>query len=353
MLLGKKNYFGYNWLDGFHPLSMVKNEKTGVMEPFKPKIDAKGIESKRRDKIPFVQIVLKEVMERMLKMEPCMKICEYMRAENEKLCKDEYDLWYTIQSKQIKVSYTMECVQTKILELQALYGLPVSVAGDRVEYGIKKTSGKNVKLLDAVEIPDVMIENNIPVDYKRVGEACVFNAQKRIIYLLILKEYCPDFKPEYLDHTDLKNGKKKQELPERCMEILNWIWEPFHIDYPLTDVEAGGALMKIAQREARCKVCGVALNSKNAKSGRAGIQILCDNHKDHIVSYRNTYITKITNWETEKKEVWDECNKCVGEFGDAAACVARSCQRFWRRKKIDKSLDGCTKTLQRINISDW
>jgi len=350
LLMGKKNYAGLKYEPGDHPLKQKPDQKTGIMIKIKPKLDCKGVESVRRDKILFIKMVLSNVLDKMFKLISLEEIVEYIRHECEKLCKDEYEMNYTIQSKQIKVSYAQECVQTKMVELAEQRNMPPIESGDRVYFILKIVPGKT-KIVDVCEFPDYALENNIPIDYKLIGEKCCFNAIKRIIYLPLLANYDPEFKIVYDSETE---GKSKDViLPEKTQKMIDYILEPFHKKYPPGDVVQKTGINQFMKPVPVCLKCGKFLNSSTSRVGQAGIRFYCDDHAEKRIEFHQQYQDKIEKWNREQKTTLEKCITCVGPDRDSKDCSNRDCNTWWRRKKIDKELAECKEKFKKINLTDW
>ena len=307
---------------------------------YKPKKITKGIESQRRDKIRFIQRLIEEGSDRILEIHPISKIMRWMRDENEKLCKNEYDMSEIIQSKSQKISYSqMNTQQVITANIARRDGADMAPrAGDRVFFVPIKSNGA-VNNYEKMEDPFFALSHNLPIDYQRIGESCVINAERRLVHLLIAPHE--------------KNEVKRKEIVER--EIAKMV-APFYTTYSTVDQAQGGQIMKYTKVLPRCRFahCNVHLDrfTVNSSAKRNGMKVLCDKHAHHYSTLLEDEALKVKLKQTESTTIWDGCNKCVGPKGNAKECPNKDCSQFWKRIKVDADLDHLSKTFANISL-DW
>lgn len=319
------------------------NEETGLLtwipikgKKYKPKKDCKGLENKRRDKIRFTQRIVEETLDMILAFKPIGEIIEWIRQENEKLCKGEFDIGEVIQSKSQKISYAHKTQQQTVGEnIRRREGNEAAPRpGDRVFFVYIKLAGRDVKSFEQVEDPLYVVMNNIPIDYQKIGESCVINAERRIVHLLI--------------GPDEKDPVKRAELVEKT---LAYMVEPFYINYNSTDQAKGGSLMRYVQIQPSCKICNVNLDKFTVRSKRNGYKVLCDEHAGHYDSLLLEYQEKIRQAKCKSEQVWDDCRKCAGSQQNANLCPNKDCSKFWYRIKADNDLKHLEQYVKRIDLS--
>jgi DNA polymerase delta subunit 1 len=323
-------YAAKKWPPGILPTSEFKDKKTGEMVRFKPKVDIKGLDSVRRDKIPFTKELVAGIIERILDFVPWQDICQYVFSRCELLCKNELDMYQVIQSKSCKLSYSSRCIQQVIQEkMQRRDPATAPHAGDRVYFVYVKTSGreKNLKGWQQVEEPLYALENNLQLDYKKIGESCVKNSVMLLLSLVI---------PE---------GERQRAWDK--------MFRPFDTQYHSEDSKSSGGLSRFAVPKDTCRVCHVDLVKIEDAQQRPGIRVLCEAHKDHYADLQAKYTVNVAQRKQQVAETYEGCQKCMGVRGNPSQCANRACEIFWRRVKEKNDCDHVETQFARLNMLDW
>jgi DNA polymerase elongation subunit (family B) len=323
----------------------IINVETGLLkwqavqgQKYKPKKDTKGFESRRRDKIAYIRRIIEEAGDRILAKQRIDTIVEWIRDQNERLCKGEFDISEIIQSKSQKISYANKTQQQTVTEnIRRREGDDVAPRpGDRVFFIYIKLAGKNVKSFECVEDPLYALTHNIPIDYQKIGESCVINATRRIVHLLIAR--------------DEKDPVKRAAIVEKTIAHMN---EPFFKTYSTVDQAQGGPMVKFGALQPSCRICNVNLDkfTVNRIVKRPGMKVLCDDHADHYDTLLKEYDEKLRVAKQRSEDTWNFCGVCVGVKGNSKECPNADCDRYWKRIKFDNDLQHISEYVKRIDLS--
>jgi DNA polymerase elongation subunit (family B) len=395
LLCIKKHYAGLKYAPGTeeseyhfepaHPAAIKGkcNYAPNVEGAYLPSLDFKGLEPKRRDKIPFVKRVMTQALDYIFWERDVQKALDYCQAEITKLIQGEIDLSEIIKSKSLKLGQVGESPQASVAAKKAKRD-PATAPGNgsRVSWVplLIPGKGKNeAKKFETAEDPMYALKNHLPIDYKDVAESDVYNALHRLF--------------KYCFYDDDKPDAENVAHSEACMKPM---FDPIETARFIDDRPLGGPMARFAQVVDTCKRCGVIIRLDqeeaeaaaaapggpqmprrndfmadarpddptfighaggeheiatvadrlaneaagglpNAPGGprRPGTRVVCARCVNHLPILREQNAAKIKVLEQTSKAIWDKCAACSEAPLD---CSNDDCKIFYKREAVNEQL---------------
>ena len=297
LLMNKKRYAGLHWT----------NSKSW------DKLDAKGIETVRRDNAPIVANVISGVLNRILIQRSLESAIEYVKGTISDLLLNRLDISQLVITK--TYSKSGELYQNKqahiVLAERMRYRDPGSAPsiGDRIAYVIVKGS-KGTPTFDKSEDPIYVLENNIPIDTQYYLEHQLAGPIERI------------FEGVLSDPRSLLSGEHTR-----------------HIILTTPSTQTKGSIGKFFKVDLQCLGCKTKI-----KSGA-----VCSACSDITPDIYSNILNKRNHYESVFSSVWTQCQQCQELLGQEVICTSRDCPVFYIRKKVQRDLKEQQSMLDRFN----
>jgi len=304
LLMNKKRYAGLYW---------------SKPETF-DKLDAKGIETVRRDNCELVKILIERVLDIILKEMSIDKAVKFVQNTVADLLQNKVDLSMLVLSKSLAKGADSEAYAAKQAHVELAEKIrqrdPANApsVGDRIQYVFIK-SAKGMKAYEKVEDPLYALENNLSIDGYHYIEHQLKQPLMRIF------------------ENILPNAESLLFAGEHTRKISNMA--------PTT-----GALAGFVTKSLKCLSCKVVI-----KTGA-----LCDHCKktgkeQQVVLEK---ISQLREYEIAFNRLWSQCQRCQGSLCQDVLCTSRDCPIFYRRAKVRKDAANAMDNVRRLmNASDW
>lgn len=297
LLINKKRYAGLYWT----------NPETH------DKMDAKGIETVRRDSCRLVSVVIDTSLRKLLIERDPKGAEEYVKKVISELLQNKVDLSQLVISKALgKAEYAGKQAHNELAERMRKRdaGSAPSI-GDRVSYVIIK-GAKSAAAYEKAEDPIYVLENNLPIDTKYYLDNQLSKPLMRI------------FEPV---------------LGERASSLL----AGDHTRTISVAAPTTGGIMKFAVRKAMCIGCKVSLKQGNSA--------VCDNCRVDLPELYSRQVSNVNLLEAKFGRFWTQCQRCQGSLHQDVICTSQDCPIFYMRKKVQKELKEATNQLERFNYN--
>lgn len=348
-------------------LLMAKKRYAGVLytNPDKPdKIDAKGVESMRRDNCPLVRYTVEGILRRLLKDNDKDAAFEYAAGKIKALKDGRIDLAQLVVSKSLsrrEDEYANPKAMGHVVLAQTLRKRDPGSApkvGDRVPYVLLRAP-KKAKGYERVEDPAYALEHNLPVDYEHYLETQLRNPVVRILA------------PVYQ-----RSGDTGTERAERIAEKklgLRPGEKPLGDDSEPSDKEAdcgaGPAKQETAPivprarlrsarsgpaasasalaQKLRAKAIPRCVACPSQVSDGAALCAGCDNPE-----LRTSLYLKAAQERDDAARAftacWSGCQRCQSSMLDQVRCAARDCPVFYVREQLRQDLAAADLRTRRL-----
>jgi DNA polymerase delta subunit 1 len=304
LLMNKKRYAGLYW-------SKPENFD---------KLDAKGIETVRRDNCELVKVVIERVLDIVLKEMSIDKAVKFVQNTVAELLQNKVDLSMLVMSKSLAKGVDSEAYAARQAHVELAEKIrqrdPANApsVGDRIQYIFIK-SAKGMRAYEKVEDPLYALENNLSIDGYHYIEHQLKQPLMRIF------------------ENVLPNAESVLFAGEHTRKISNMA--------PTT-----GALAGFITKSSKCLSCKVVI-----KMGA-----LCDhckkNGKEKQVVMEK--ISELREYEIAFNRLWSQCQRCQGSLCQDVICTSRDCPIFYRRAKVRKDASNAMDNVRRLmNASDW
>jgi DNA polymerase delta subunit 1 len=299
LLINKKRYAGLFW---------TKPDKFD-------KLDAKGIESVRRDNCRLVKNVIDTCLDQFLIERNVEAAITYVKNIISDLLQNKIDLSLLVITKALSKEgkeYKSKQAHVELVErMKKRDSQTAPSLGDRIPYVIIRAQ-KNAQTFKKSEDPLFVLENNIPID----------------------TQY-------YLDNQ-LKKPLIRIFTP--IMNNVNSLFVGDHTRIICQPTPKTGGLFDYMVTRPTCLGCKTKL-PKDEK-----LTCLNCRHKESEL-YQQHLLNSI---ELEKKfsKTWTQCQICQGSLHQEVLCSSRDCPIFYMRKQVQKDLNESIKILDRFNI-EW
>ncbi|KAI9201944.1 DNA polymerase family B-domain-containing protein [Polychytrium aggregatum] len=294
LLINKKRYAGLYW---------TKPEKHD-------KLDAKGIETVRRDSCRLVSNVINTCLNMLLIDRNKEKAEEYVKNIISDLLQNRVDISQLVISKALgKAEYAGKQAHAELAErMRKRDAGSAPSLGDRVSYVIVKGS-KDAAAYEKAEDPIFVLENNLPIDTKYYLDNQLSKPLLRI------------FEPVLGDRaTSLLTGDHTRVI---------------QVAAPTT-----GVLMKFAVRKATCMGCKVPL--------KKGESTVCMHCKPREAELYVRQVATVNELETRFARLWTQCQRCQGSLHQDVICTSQDCPIFYMRKKVQKEMTDASSAMKRF-----
>ena len=307
----------------YYPYLLMNKKRYAGMYWSKPdswdKMDAKGIETVRRDNCELVRIVVEQVLDIVLKEMSMEKAVKYIQSVVSDLLQNKVDLSMLVISKSLgkgadSESYAVKTAHVELAERMRQRDPGTAPAvGDRVQYVIVK-GAKGSKAYEKAEDPLYVLENNMSID----GEHYIEHQLKQPL-LRIFENILP-------------NAESLLFAGEHTRKVSNMT--------PTT-----GALAGFITKSSKCMSCKVVI-----KSGA-----FCDHCKDgKEVAVVIDKVAEMRSLEIQFAKLWSQCQRCQGSLHQDVICTSRDCPIFFRRARIRKDARAAAENMKRIQeTAEW
>lgn len=307
LLMNKKRYAGLLWTN-----------------PNKyDKLDAKGLETVRRDNCLLVRKVVDTCLRKILIERNVPGAIEYTKSTISDLLQNKLDISMLVITKSLGKSASDSDYAVKQAHVELAMRMkkrdPGSApnVGDRVPYVIIQAA-KGAPAYDKSEDPVYVLEHGIPID----TEYYLTNQLSKPI-LRIFEPIIPN--PQSLisgDHTRV-------------------ICKP-------TPRNVGGgkpnSLIGFAVKKETCMNCKTLISDKNKVKGSP----LCTNCISKEAEVYHGKVTELNNYQTIYNQLWTECQRCQGSFHQEVICSNRDCPIFYKRKKVQIDLQDIQESIDKF-----
>ncbi|KAG0143234.1 hypothetical protein CROQUDRAFT_673057 [Cronartium quercuum f. sp. fusiforme G11] len=301
LLISKKRYAGLHW---------TKSEKHD-------KMDAKGIETVRRDNCRLVQTVIETCLKKMLIDRDVRGAEDYTKQVISDLLQNRVDLSQLVITKALaKSNYAAKQAHVELAKRMKKRDAGSAPAlGDRVAYVIIK-GAKDARAYEKSEDPLYVLENNIPIDTKYYLENQLSKPLMRIFEPIL--------------------GDKASSLLAGDHTRIVTIATPMQ-----------GGLMGFVKRTETCLGCRTPL-----PKGKGGMNTaVCKNCRPKTAELYTKQMALTQGFETAYSRLWTQCQRCQGSLHQDVICTAKDCPIFYMRKKSQKDAADSHVVLQRFEGS--
>jgi DNA polymerase delta subunit 1 len=303
LLMNKKRYAGLLWTN-----------------PDKyDKLDAKGLETVRRDNCLLVRKVVDNCLKKILIERNVPGAISYTKGIISDLLQNKMDISMLVITKSLGKSADDSDYSAKQAHVELAMRMrkrdPGSApsVGDRVPYVIIQAA-KGAPAYEKSEDPVYVLDNNLPIDTEYYLTNQLSNPLIRIFEAII-----PN--PQSIisgDHTRT-------------------------VCKPTPTAKAGG-IMNFAVKKESCLGCKALISEKEKVNG-SPLCINCVSKESEI------YIHKLEEVNLHQKifnSLWTECQRCQGSFHQEVICSNRDCPIFYKRKKVQIDLQNAQNSLDRF-----
>ncbi|PPQ66648.1 hypothetical protein CVT26_009402 [Gymnopilus dilepis] len=301
LLINKKRYAGLYW---------TKLDKYD-------KMDAKGIETVRRDNCRLVSTVIETCLHKMLVDRDVKGAEEYTKRTISDLLQNKIDMSQLVITKALaKADYVGKQAHVELAERMKQRDAGSAPAlGDRVAYVIVKGI-KGAAAYEKSEDPLYVLENNIPIDTKYYLENQLSKPLLRI-FEPILGEKASSLLSG--DHT-------------RTIQIAT---------------PTVGGLMKFAVKTVTCMGCKTPLRGKEINGA------VCKNCRPRIQELYQKQIAATSDLQVRFSRLWTQCQRCQGSLHQDVLCTSKDCPIYYMRKKAQKDVEDANAVLDRFDVDEW
>ncbi|KAI9019821.1 DNA polymerase family B-domain-containing protein [Hyaloraphidium curvatum] len=295
LLINKKRYAGLYW---------TKPEKFD-------KMDAKGIETVRRDNCLMVQNVLDTCLRKILMDRDVTGAIDYAKQTIADLLQNKIDMSQLVITKALsKADYAAKQPHVELAERMRKRD-PGSAPnlGDRVAYVLIK-GHKDSRAYENSEDPIYVLEHNLPIDTKYYLENQLSGPLTRLFEPIL--------------------GDKTQSL-----------FTGDHTRVIQVSAPSVGGLAKFAIRTAVCMGCKTPLG-KNESA-------VCKHCEPKTGELYQKHLDTFTELESKFARLWTQCQRCQGSLHQDVICTSKDCPIFYMRSKARKELEQAATTLERFD----
>ncbi|KAI9308732.1 DNA polymerase family B-domain-containing protein [Cunninghamella echinulata] len=300
LLISKKRYAGLYW---------TRSDKYD-------KLDAKGIETVRRDNCQLVSNVIQNCLNKLLIERDVEGAKDYIKQTIADLLQNKVDLSQLVITKALsKSDYAAKQAHVELAERMKKRDPGSAPAlGDRVAYVIIKARN-NAPAYERSEDPIYVLDNNIPIDTRYYLENQLSKPLLRIMEPVMGEKAAETLLTG--DHTRTVN-----------------------IATPTI-----GGLMKFAVVTATCLGCKSPL-PKGVNSA------VCSHCRSRLPELYKKQIDSVNELEIKFSRLWTQCQRCQGSLHQDVICSNNDCPIFYMRKKVQKDMNESKSKLIRFNNDD-
>jgi DNA polymerase delta subunit 1 len=280
-------------------------------------IDAKGIETVRRDNCRLVQNLLQKVLDMLLTQQNVEGAIALVKSVVSDLLADRIDLSFLVISKALsKKDYKAKQAHVELAERMRKRD-PGSAPrlGDRIAYVM--IASRNSRAYENSEDPLFALEHGMQIDTKYYIENQLRKPLTRLF-------------------TPIMGESRVKGLLEGD-HTLHVKRAPLRT----TGKQAAGSLMSFVQVKESC-ICGKAPVDK-------GKPPLCGQCEKRITDVYQEKLNEFLYAEEEHCVLWTQCQRCQKSLVSPNICTACDCPIFYRRKKAQLDLEDAYKALKRFD----
>jgi len=302
LLMNKKRYAGLYWTNP-HTYD---------------KLDAKGIETVRRDNCGLVRQLVETSLRKVLIDKSIEGAISYVQEVIADLLQNKIDLSLLVITKSLGKGANAEDYAAKQAHVELAERMrkrdPTTApgSGDRVPYVII-SGNKGMKIYQKSEDPLYALENNLSIDAEHYIEHQLKQPLLRI--------FGPIMGDDVKANSQLFSGAHTRKV--------------------ITPMQQGGALSKFVKTSLKCLGCRVVI-----KSGS-----LCEHCQEEkaadIVMER---MQELREKEEEYNRLWTQCQRCQGSLLEPVICSNRDCNIFYRRAKARKDVQQVQENMRRLTL---
>lgn len=301
LLMNKKRYAGLLW---------TRPDKYD-------KLDAKGLETVRRDNCLLVRKVVDTCLRKIIIDRDVQGAIDYAKSTISDLLQNKMDISMLVITKQLGKSaddadYTSKQAHVELaMRMRKRDAGSAPNVGDRVAYVIIQAA-KGAPAYEKSEDPVWVLDNNLPIDTAYYLDNQLSNPLIRI------------FEPIIPNPQSLISGD--------------------HTRTVCKPTPKGGGIMNFAVKKETCMGCRTLVSPSDKIPGTP----LCKNcgPKEGEI-----YAAKLAEVNTHQKvfnQLWTECQRCQGSFHQEVICSNRDCPIFYKRKKVQIDLQKVQDELDKF-----
>merc|ERR1719343_1694165 len=306
LLMNKKRYAGLYW---------TQPEKYD-------KLDAKGIETVRRDNCGLVRELVETSLRMVLIDKSIDGAINYVKQVISDLLQNKIDLSLLVITKSLGKGANAEDYHAKQAHVELAERMrkrdPSTApgSGDRVPYVII-SGNKGMKAYEKSEDPLYALENGLSIDAQYYIE--------HQLQLPLLRIFGPIMGDDMKAKSQLFSGAHTRTVNAPASQ--------------------SNALAKFVTKSLKCLGCRVVI-----KSGS-----LCAHCREEqsatIVMNR---MQEFREKEEEYNRLWTQCQRCQGSLLEPVICSNRDCDIFYRRAKARKDVQQVEENMRRLTLDlEW
>ncbi|KAJ1306779.1 hypothetical protein OPQ81_007765 [Rhizoctonia solani] len=303
LLINKKRYAGLYWTN-----------------PKKyDKMDAKGIETVRRDNCRLVQTVIETCLRKMLIDRDPKGAEDYTKQIISDLLQNRIDMSQLVITKALaKADYAAKQAHVELAERMKKRDAGSAPAlGDRVAYVIIKAA-KGAAAYEKSEDPLYVLENSIPIDTKYYLDNQLSKPLMRIFEPVLGEKAA----------AGLLSGSHTRTIQIATPTI--------------------GGLMKFAVKTVTCLGCKTPLRANNSNMGA-----VCNNCRPRLMELYYKQTRQTSDLQVAFARLWTQCQRCQGSLHQEVLCTSKDCPIFYMRKKAQKDVEDSVAVLDRFANESW
>ena len=303
LLMNKKRYAGLFWTKPDHW----------------DKLDAKGIETVRRDNCRLVRILVDTCLKKMLIDRSPEDAVEYVKNTLSALLQNQIDLSLLVITKALgkkadgkdgkKEGYKTRAAHVELAERMAKRD-PGSApkVGDRVPYVIIQKE-KNAQAYMKSEDPIYVLDHNLSIDTEW-----------------------------YLNHQ-LRGPIERIFEGVLADSTLKGLFQGDHMNVKKVVTSQNTGIGRFVSKQNTCLKCKCPL-----KSGA-----VCQNCKQYESQYYVQTAMQVELQERQYCELWTTCQRCQNSLHQEIICGNKDCPIYYQREKIKKDLETSMAKLKRFS----
>jgi len=300
LLMNKKRYAGMLW---------TNTEKWDYM-------DAKGIETVRRDNAPITKNLVQKVLNYVLIDSDKDAAIAYTKNVISRLLQNKIDLSNLIISKKLNKieDYKVRAAHVELVQKMRKRGdVKKYKAGDRVSYVIVRGQ-KGAKAYEKAEDPLFVLENKIAID------------------------------TEYYLKNQLQQPLTRIFEPIVGAKGVKAILNGDHTRTIKVTKTSMGAMFKFAVKKKTCIGCKCILKKADENSS------VCSKCKSKESQLYMKQMAVVRKKERSFHVLWTQCQRCQGSLTQEVLCSNRDCPIFYKRTKVKKDMEEAQKLLAQFAI---
>jgi len=275
-------------------------------------MDAKGIETVRRDNCPLTKNLIQNVLNYVLIDGDVTKAVEYTKNMISRLLQNKIDLSNLIITKKLNKieDYKVKAAHVELVKrMRARGDNKTYKTGDRVSYVITK-GGKKAKAFEKAEDPLYALENTVALD------------------------------TDYYLKNQLEKPLTRIFDPILGEQGVKGILNGDHTRNIKVTTSKAGAMMMFVVKKKTCLGCKCILKGKNPKSA------VCDKCKAKESQLYMKQLAVVRKKQKAFHRLWTQCQRCQGSLTQEVLCTNQDCQIFYKRTKVRVDLKEAQKLMK-------